>query len=54
MKVGDLVRLCITGYPQHRGKPGVLVERRWPGGWIVMIGGVLHRYVVDETDMVAL
>jgi len=53
MKVGDLVELCNVNYPQHKGEFGVLVELRYTGRWIVMIGGVLHPYVVDETDMVA-
>ena len=51
MRVGDLVKLEDVGYPQYRGKLGVLVERRYTGRWIVMIGSVLHPYVVDETDM---
>jgi len=54
VKVGDLVELCRTGYPQHRGKFGVLVELRFTGRWIVMIGSVLHPYVIDETDMAVL
>ena len=54
MKVGDLVELCNSSYPQYRGKFGVLVEDRYIGRWIVMIGCALHPYVVDESDMVVL
>jgi|LWDU01.1.fsa_nt_gi hypothetical protein len=52
MKDGDLVKLCSLGYPQHKGKIGMLIEQvELLGRWIVMIGGVLHPYVVDERDM---
>jgi hypothetical protein len=52
MKVGDLIKLCEIGYPQYKRATGVLVELRYVGRWIVMINGVLHPYVIDETDMV--
>lgn len=59
MKVGDLVSLCPVGYPQYKGQVGMLVEKRYTGRWLVMIGGsnvdcTLHPYVIDELDMEAV
>jgi len=59
MKVGDLVSLCPVGYPQYKGQVGMLVEKRYTGRWLVMIGGAsvdvtLHPYVIDELDMEAV
>ena len=55
MKIGDLVTLCPRGYPQYKGQVGMLVEKRFTGRWLVMIGGcTLHPYVIDELDMEAV
>ena len=55
MKVGDLVKLNETSYPQYKGKVGVLVDfGTMPSAstpWIVMINGKPHTFFVKERDM---
>jgi len=55
LKVGDLVTVDGYLYPRLKGAVGILVRNHHFGGreckWIVHIGGRLHPYAIDESDM---
>ncbi len=51
---GTMVSLCPDLYGRFAGQVGVLVEmapKRRGIQWIVMIGGRVHPYYIDEEDM---
>lgn len=51
MKVGDLVELCGTNYPQYVNLKGILVDEFYPQKWKVYIKGKVHPYLVHQVSI---
>ena len=53
-KEGEMVKIDPDLYARYRDKVGVLIDKapiRKGIQWIVMIGGRVHPYYIDESDM---
>ena len=51
LKVGDLVKLSKSNYPQYKDSTGILLQTVGEGYWEVFINGNSHPYRIHDEDI---